>query len=112
MIKKARLGSTPARHNDQSGPSGLNPGPPRSSTPSSSIPRSSGSKIGSDEHQSSEEGEDSSDDDKSSESESDGTEYSDNESQLLSDTTSAGLRKKLHRYIQKEKDEGGMGSIR
>ena len=66
MIKKARLGSTPASHNDQSGPSGLNPGPPRS-TPSSSIPRSSGSKIGSDEHQSSEEGEDSSDDDKSSE---------------------------------------------
>ena len=93
LIKKARLGSTPARHNDQSGPSGLNPGPPRS-TPSSSIPRSSGSKIGSDEHQSSEEGEDSSDDDKSSESESDGTEYSDNESQMLSDTTSAGLRKK------------------
>ena len=41
------------------------------------------------------------------ESESERTEYSDNESQQLSDTTSAGLRKKLHRYIQKEKDEGG-----
>ena len=108
MIKKARLSSTPASHNDQSGSSGLNPGPPRS-TPSSSIPRSSGSKIGSDEHQSSEEGEDSSDDAQSfesTESESEGTEYSDDESSQISDTTSAGLRRKLHRYIQKERDGG------
>ena len=115
MIKKARLGSTPASHNDQSGPSGLNPGPPRSSTPSISNPRSSGSKIGSNSHHSSEEEENSSDDaqsNESTESESEGTEYSDNESQQLSDTTSAGLRRKLHRYIQRERDGGEMVSMR
>ena len=112
LIKKARPDPTPARRNAQSGPSGFNPGPPRTSTPSSSIPRSSGSKIDSEDNQSSEEGKVSSEDYDSSESESDGTEYSDNEAQNLTATTAAGLRKELHRYIQEEMNKrGGMGSI-
>ena len=40
------------------------------------------------------------------ESESEGTEYSDDDSSHISDTTSAGLRRKLHRYIQREKERG------
>ena len=115
LIKISRLSSTPVRRRDQSGPSGINPGPPRSSSPPVSIARSSGSKIGSNSHHSSEEEENSSDDAQSfesTESESEGTEYSDNESQQLSDTTSAGLRRKLHRYIQRERDGGEMGLMR
>ena len=103
LIKRSRQSSTPVRRRDQSGPSGTNPAPHRSSSPPASIARSSGSKIGTDSHHSSEEEENSSDDAQSfesTESESEGTEYSDDESSQISDTTSAGLRRKLHRYIQ------------
>ena len=107
-IKRSRPSSTPVRRRDESGPSRTIPAPPRSPSPPASITRSSRSNIGTDSHHNSEE--DSSDDAQSfdnTESESEGTEYSDNESQQLSDTTSAGLRKKLHRYIQRKKDCGG-----
>ena len=86
--------------------------PPRAPTPAGSNPRSSGSKIDSDDNQGSEEGELLSEDYDSTESESDGTEYSDNESQKLTANSAAALRKQLHRFIQREKDAGGMVSMR
>ena len=101
MIRKAKI---------DTGPSGAIPGVPRAPASAGNNSRSSGSRIDSDENQGSEEGELLSDTYSDTEPESDGTEHSDIEppvgTQNSPAPSAAALRKKLHNYIQKAREEG------
>lgn len=101
LIKKSK--NTP-------GPSGVRPGAPRAPASSTGSISRSDSRIDSDDNQGSEEGELLSDTYTDTEPESDGTEHSDIEppvgTQNSPAPSAAALRKKLHNYIQKAREEG------
>ena len=98
------------RSKNTAGPSRVRPGAPKAPASSAGSISRAESRIDSDDNQGSEEGELLSDAYSDTEPESDGTEHSDTEppvgTKKPSAPSAAALRRKLHKYIQKAREEG------